>query len=64
MDLKTPDAGYLAQIGPRLQEFFRTTRVLLRPLGNTIYVLPPYCVTSVDLTAIYDAIVAAATAVK
>jgi adenosylmethionine-8-amino-7-oxononanoate aminotransferase len=62
MDLKTSDAGYLAQIGPRLQEFFRASRVLLRPLGNTIYVLPPYCVTSEDLTVIYDTIVAAVTA--
>ncbi len=63
MDLKTSDAGYLAQIGARLQEFFRASGVLLRPLGNTIYVLPPYCVTSEDLTVIYDTIVAAAKAV-
>ena len=63
MDLKTPDPGYLAQIGPRLQESFRGSHVLLRPLGNTIYVLPPYCVTSEDLEVIYDAIAAAATAV-
>ena len=56
MDLKTADAGYLAGVGPRLQEFFRRANVLLRPLGNTIYVLPPYCVTSEDLAAVYDAI--------
>jgi len=43
MDLKVADTGYLAQIGPRLQSFFRERQVLLRPLGNTIYVLPPYC---------------------
>jgi adenosylmethionine-8-amino-7-oxononanoate aminotransferase len=61
MDLKAPDAGYLAEIGPRLQACFREARVLLRPLGNTIYVLPPYCVTSEDLEMVYDAIEAAAT---
>jgi adenosylmethionine-8-amino-7-oxononanoate aminotransferase len=61
LDLKTPDAGYLAQIGPRLQASFREARVLLRPLGNTIYVLPPYCVRSEDLELVYDAIDAAAT---
>jgi adenosylmethionine-8-amino-7-oxononanoate aminotransferase len=61
MDLKVSDAGYLAQIGPRLQACFREARVLLRPLGNTIYVLPPYCVTGEDLKLVYDAIEAAAT---
>lgn len=63
MDLKTVDGGYLAQIGPRLQESFRDSRVLLRPLGNTVYVLPPYCVTGADLDSVYDAIAAAAAAV-
>jgi adenosylmethionine-8-amino-7-oxononanoate aminotransferase len=63
MDLKSSDAGYLAQIGPRLQHYFREARVLLRPLGNTIYVLPPYCVTADDLNVVYAAIEAAAAAV-
>src|SRR3984957_7525925 len=54
MDLKSTDAGYFAQIGPRLQAFFREADVLLRPLGNTLYVLPPYCVTDDDLTLIYE----------
>jgi adenosylmethionine-8-amino-7-oxononanoate aminotransferase len=58
MDLRTTDAGYLAAVGPRLQEFFRDAHILLRPLGNTLYVLPPYCVTEEDLQAVYDAIAA------
>ena len=29
------------------------------PLGNTLYVLPPYCVTADDLDRVYDAILAA-----
>jgi adenosylmethionine---8-amino-7-oxononanoate aminotransferase len=64
LDLKVDDAGYLAQIGPRLHAFFRERQVLLRPLGNTIYVLPPYCVSEDDLRAIYDAISAAAAAIR
>lgn len=59
MDLRVPDAGYLAQVGPRLLHSFREARVLLRPLGNTIYVLPPYCVTATDLARIYQAIIRA-----
>jgi len=62
MDLKAPDPGYLSQLAPKLQKSFREARVLLRPLGNTIYVLPPYCMTSNDLKLVYDAIEAAAAA--
>ncbi len=60
MDFKAADAGYLAQIGLRLRACFRTAGVLLRPLGNTVYVLPPYCVTPDDLQMIYNAIYDAA----
>jgi len=60
MDLKTSDRGYLSQLGPKLQAHFRDAHVLLRPLGNTIYVLPPYCVTSEDLAMVYRAIESAA----
>ena len=63
MDVKTDDAGYLAHVGPRLHQFFREANVLLRPLGNTIYVLPPYCVTREDLRIVYDAIAEAVTAI-
>jgi adenosylmethionine-8-amino-7-oxononanoate aminotransferase len=63
MDLKVADPGYFAQIGPRLRASFRATNVLLRPLGNTVYVMPPYCVTREDLDIVYGAISAAADAV-
>jgi len=56
MELKGADAGYLAQIGPTLRAKLRDTAVLLRPLGNTIYVLPPYCTSAEDLQSIYRAI--------
>ncbi|CFX06192.1 Adenosylmethionine--8-amino-7-oxononanoate transaminase [Candidatus Filomicrobium marinum] len=56
MDLACGDPGYLAGVGPRLYDFFLERDVLLRPLGSTIYVLPPYCVTAQDLDKIYDAI--------
>ncbi len=56
LDLKTGDAGYLADIGPKLQAFFKGRNLLLRPLGNTIYVMPPYCITKTDLDEIYAAI--------
>jgi adenosylmethionine-8-amino-7-oxononanoate aminotransferase len=48
--------GYLAALGPRMLAFFRERDLLLRPLGNTVYVMPPYCIGEDDLDAIYAAI--------
>ncbi|MGY4502224.1 adenosylmethionine-8-amino-7-oxononanoate aminotransferase [Bradyrhizobium sp. GM24.11] len=60
VDLKTSEEGYLAAVGPKLQTFFQRRKILLRPLGNTIYVMPPYCIGEADLDEIYAAIRAAA----
>jgi adenosylmethionine-8-amino-7-oxononanoate aminotransferase len=54
------DASYMSNIGPRLLAFFRSRDLLLRPLGNTVYVMPPYCIEEADLDRIYDAIAEAA----
>ena len=56
LELEARDGGYLAGIGPKLQAFFDDRNLLLRPLGNTIYVMPPYCVTATDIDEIYAAI--------
>jgi adenosylmethionine---8-amino-7-oxononanoate aminotransferase len=61
MDIQVQDVGYLAGIAPKLYNFFLNRGLLLRPLGNTIYVLPPYCTTAEELGAIYGAIAEAAT---
>jgi len=49
-------SGYRAAVGPWLKRFFRARNLLIRPLGNVIYLLPPYCVTDEQLTAAYSAI--------
>ncbi|MBI3418932.1 MAG: adenosylmethionine--8-amino-7-oxononanoate transaminase [Proteobacteria bacterium] len=51
-EIKSDDPGYLSQIGPELYEFFLKQGVLLRPLGNTLYVMPPYCISETDLNAV------------
>ncbi|RRH88259.1 adenosylmethionine--8-amino-7-oxononanoate transaminase [Mesorhizobium tamadayense] len=56
LDLSVGNAGYLAEVGPRLRAFFLERGLLVRPLGNVIYVLPPYCVTSDELDCLYAAI--------
>lgn len=48
--------GYLSDLAPRMMAMFRARNVLLRPLGNTVYVMPPYCITAAQLDTIYDAI--------
>jgi adenosylmethionine---8-amino-7-oxononanoate aminotransferase len=56
MEFDVPDIGYLASIGPKLYAHFTRHDVLLRPLGNTVYVMPPYCTGEEDLDAIYAVI--------
>ena len=53
LNLETQRYGNLRD---RLYNFFMARGVLLRPLGNTIYVLPPYVITNAQLQRIYDVI--------
>jgi adenosylmethionine---8-amino-7-oxononanoate aminotransferase len=61
IELKVPDAGYLSALRPRLYEFFLKRGVLLRPLGNIVYVLPPYVISAERLNFVYDIIRASLT---
>jgi len=56
IELKVPDAGYLSSLRPRLYAFFLGRGVLLRPLGNVVYILPPYVITPDQLNFVYDTI--------
>ena len=53
-------AGYLSDLQPRLLAFFRDRDVLVRPLGNTAYLMPPYCIGAADLARLHDALAEAA----
>jgi adenosylmethionine-8-amino-7-oxononanoate aminotransferase len=56
IELKVPDAGYLSSLRPRLYRFYLDRGVLLRPLGNVVYILPPYVITTEQLNMAYDVI--------
>ena len=56
-DVAVTDEGYLAEIGPRLRSHFFAQDVMLRPLGNTVYAMPPYCLSDDDVAQIEAAIV-------
>ena len=57
VDVEATDKGYLSEIGPKLRAGFRRRKILIRPLGNVIYLMPPYCVEAGDLDEAYNAIV-------
>ncbi len=48
--------GYLSEMRNRLYIYFLEKGILMRPLGNTVYVVPPYCITAEELDTIYQAI--------
>jgi adenosylmethionine-8-amino-7-oxononanoate aminotransferase len=56
LDIVASDAGYMANIGPYLYQGFRARGLLVRPLGNTIYMMPPYCSSDSELDLVYEAI--------
>jgi len=59
IELRTEDAGYLSAMRPKLYRFFLERGVLLRPLGNVVYVLPPYVISPDELHRVWDVIVEA-----
>jgi adenosylmethionine-8-amino-7-oxononanoate aminotransferase len=59
IELRAEDAGYLSAMRPKLYSFFLDRGVLLRPLGNVVYVLPPYVISPDELHHVYDVILEA-----
>ncbi len=59
MEFVADDAGYLSALRPKLYGFFLERGVLLRPLGNVVYVMPPYVIEPDELHRVYDVIVEA-----
>ncbi len=45
---------YLNNISASITAAALQKGVYIRPLGNTIYIMPPYCVTEAELNKIYD----------
>ncbi len=57
LEYRSKDASsYFQPIRHILYHFFLDKGVLLRPLGNVIYILPPYCITQDELKIIYELI--------
>jgi adenosylmethionine-8-amino-7-oxononanoate aminotransferase len=55
-DIEVGDAGYGAAVGKQLKEWFFGRKLLVRPLGNVVYMMPPYCISATDLNRAWDAV--------
>ena len=57
LELRTvEETAYSNAIRKKIYPFFLERNILLRPLGNVIYVLPPYVINSAQLEEVYKAI--------
>jgi adenosylmethionine-8-amino-7-oxononanoate aminotransferase len=57
MELRTKDGtSYLNSFRDKIYNYFISKKIILRPLGNIIYILPPYCISDNDLDYIYNCI--------
>jgi len=54
VEVRDDVSGYLSSIGAEIYDFMLENDILLRPVGNTIYILPPYCTETKDLERIYE----------
>ncbi len=54
IDVRDDRAGYLSGLAPKIYNFMMESGILLRPIGNTVYILPPYCITEQELERIYE----------
>ena len=57
IEIEAPGGGgYLDEIGPRLAGRFLERGILLRPLGNVIYFMPPYPIPAEECHRVFDVI--------
>jgi adenosylmethionine-8-amino-7-oxononanoate aminotransferase len=50
------ETGYMNNVRYTLYKEFLRRDVLLRPLGNVVYILPPYVISNQDLDKVYNAV--------
>jgi adenosylmethionine-8-amino-7-oxononanoate aminotransferase len=56
-EINTGRYEYINAIGPDITRAALEAGIYLRPLGNTVYVMPPYCMTEKEMDQVYDFLV-------
>ena len=53
MNFVVTDHSYFSTVRDKMYIYFIENGILLRPLGNILYVMPPYCISEDELNYIY-----------
>lgn len=53
-EIKSEQKEYLSKIKEKIINLSLEQGVFLRPLGNTVYIMPPYCITPIQLQKLYS----------
>jgi adenosylmethionine-8-amino-7-oxononanoate aminotransferase len=56
-EINTGRDEYINAIGPAITQEALAKGIYLRPLGNTVYFMPPYCITEKEMDQVYDFLV-------
>lgn len=48
--------SYFSRITDKLKPFFMERGLLIRPLGNVLYLMPPYCITGEELDQLHEGV--------
>lgn len=56
LDYATGESSYYSSVRDRLAQHFMDHRVLIRPFGNHIHLVPPYCISEQELETVYRSI--------
>lgn len=57
LEIKTENqASYYGTLRNKLYDFFIENGIILRPVGNIVYILPPYIITDTQLQKIYEVV--------
>lgn len=56
IELKDENEGYFSSIKEEIVNYMLEKGILIRPLGNTLFINPPYCITAEELDQIYEGV--------
>ena len=54
MNIESCNVNYLNLVGKKLKERCLEKKIYIRPLGNVVYFMPPYCIQDDELEYAYD----------
>jgi len=53
---KESEESYYGTMRTKLYNFFIENGIILRPVGNIVYILPPYIITDAQLQKVYEVV--------